>query len=113
MVKHYTLLLNGGVQRLSRVYASGAADAQPSAQDDLAFRHLRLQAVPANAAVIYVGATSSVSSTDHGGSLDPTQATAVDHIEFGPFTAGGSIKLSDLYVIGTNNDRLAILGVPY
>jgi hypothetical protein len=112
MVKTYTLLLNGGVQRLSQVYASGANNAQPSATDDLPFRQLRLQQVPANAAVIYVGADATVSATNHGASLDPTQASAVDSLDLGPFDAG-PLKLSDLYVIGSNNERLAILGVPF
>ena len=112
MIKHYTLLLNGTVQRLSQVLASGANNAQPAASEDIPFRQLRVQAVPANAAVVYVGTTDQVSATNHGASLDPTQASAVDSLDLGPFDAG-PLKLSDLYVLGTNNERVAILGVPF
>lgn len=112
MIKHYTLVLNGSVQRLSQVYPSGANNAQPSAQEDLPFRQLRVQQVPANGTVIYLGATDQVSATNHGASLDPTQASAVDSLDLGPFDAG-PLKLSDLYVLGANNERVAILGVPF
>ena len=100
------------MQRVSQVYASGAGNAQPTAAEDLPFRQLRLQQVPANTAVIYVGASDTISATNHGASLDPTQASAVDSLELGPFDAG-PIKLSDLYVLGSANERLAILGVPF
>lgn len=110
MVKHYTLTLTGVAQRLSQVLASGANNVQPSVMEDVAFQQLRLQADPANGAAVYIGTTSAVSSTDHGASLDPTQATAVDHLNLGPYGCG-PVKLSDLWVIGTNAQRLMVLGV--
>ena len=110
MVKSYSLTLTGAVQRLSQVLASGANNAMPTVMEDLAYQQLRLQADPANGAVVYIGAGSDVSSTNHGASLDPTQATAVDSLTLGPF-ACGPVKLSDLWVIGTNGQRLMVLGV--
>ena len=112
MVKAYTLTLSGVAQRLSQVLPSGAGNAQPSAADDIPFRQLRLQADPANANVVFVGADNTVSSTTHGGSLDSTQATAVDHLVFGPFETG-PVKLSDIWVNGTGTQKVMVLGVPF
>ena len=111
-VKHYTLTLSGAAQRLSQVYSSGANNAQPSAAQDLPYRQVILQADPANAAVVYLGGDSGVSSTNHGASLDPTQATAQDRVSLGPFETG-PVKLSDLWVLGTASQRLMVLVVPY
>ena len=112
MVTQYTLTLDGTAQRLSQVYSSGAGNAQPSAAQDIPFRQVFLQADPANANVVYVGASSAVTSVNHGISLDPTQATAQDRVSLGPFPTG-AVKLSDLWVIGTNAQRLMVLGIPF
>lgn len=109
---HYTLLLNGSPQRLSSVFTSGAGNAQPSDAENIPFRQLHIQQVPANANVIYVGASSAVSATNHGVSLDPTQASAGDRLDLGPYDSG-PLKLSDIWVLGTNNERVAVLGVPF
>ena len=63
MVKHYSLTLDGTAQRLSQVYASGAANAQPSAAEDIPYRQVFLQADPANANAVFIGATSAVNVT--------------------------------------------------
>lgn len=107
-----TLTLNGTAQRLSQVYASGAANAEPSADQNIPFRQLWLQADPANANVVYLGADALVTSINHGVSLDPTQATAQDRVSMGPFSSG-PVKLSDFWAIGTNAQRLMILGIPF
>ena len=115
MVRSYSLTLNGVAQRLSQVYASGAANAQPSAADDIPFRQVSLQPDPAAAAVIYIAGSNvgaSISSSNHGASLDPTQATAGDRLSLGPFESG-PVKLSDLWVLGTNNERVMVLAVPF
>jgi hypothetical protein len=106
--KHFTLTLTGSAQRLSSVLT----DPTVGGRDDVGYRQIILSQVPANGAVIYVGASSGVSSTSHGFSLDPTQATAVDKVSLGPFDSG-PIRLSDLWVIGTNNELLGIFGIPY
>lgn len=112
MVVHRTLTLSGAAQRLSQVYPSGANNAQPSAQEDLPYRQVILQADPANGAVVYLGGDSTVSATSHGASLDPTQATAQDRVSLGPFDTG-PVKLSDLWVLGTASQRLMVLAVPF
>ena len=109
---HYALTLDGTAQRLSQVLASGTANAQPLPSQDIPFKQLILQADPANANVVYIGASSGVSATSHGCSLDPTQATAQDRVTFGPFTSSVACKLSDLWVLGTNAQRLMVLGIP-
>ena len=107
--KHFILTLNGSAQRLSSVLPNVAV----GGVDDIGCRQIILQQVPANTAVIYGGADDTVSATDHGWSLDPTQATAGnDRVVFGPFDSG-PIRLSDIWVIGTNNELLAIFLIPY
>ena len=110
-IRAYTLTLTGVAQRLSQVLASGAANVEPNKSEDIPFRQIRLQADPANANVVYVGDASTVSATVHGGSLDPTEASA-ESLTLGPFPTG-PLRLSDLWVIGTNAQRLMVLGVPF
>lgn len=112
MVRHYTLTLTGTAQRLSRVLPSGAADVEPSAVENIPFRQLIFAADPANSAVVYIGGeNATVSATSHGFSLDPTQASQ-GPVSVGPFETG-PLKLSQFYVLGTNNERLMVLGVPF
>ena len=103
-LKHYDILLTGAAQRVSTV--AGVA------VDDISFRQLIVSADPANTAVAYGSDDSNISATNHGFALDPTQATAVDKVSIGPFESG-AVRLSDLWVLGTNNERLHILGVPF
>lgn len=110
-LRSYTLTLTGVAQRLSQVLSTGAGNADPTGGEDIPFRQIRLQADPANAAVVYVGDSSAVSSTAHGGSLDPTEASA-NSIILGPFPTG-PLRLSDIWVVGTNTQRLMVLGVPF
>jgi len=108
---HRSLTLTGVAQRLSQVYASGAGNVDPSAAEDIPYRQVILSADPANTAVVYVGSSSSVSSTSHGFSLDPTQASQVP-VSLGPFETG-PLKLSEIWVLGTNNERVMLGLVPY
>ena len=103
---HYALTLSGAAENVA---AALGLDEQAAT---LPYRQVRLQADPANAAVVYIGATNAVSSTNHGASVDPTQATAEDSVSLGPFPAG-AVKLKDIWVIGTATQRLMILGVPF
>jgi hypothetical protein len=104
--QYYTLTLNGAIQRLSSVLA----DATVGGRDDVGFQEIELQAGPANTAAVY-GGGATVSSTLAGFALDPTQGTAVDRKKFGPYS-GSSIRLSGIYVIGTNAELLFITAVP-
>lgn len=106
--KDYTLTLTGVAQRLSTVLANNA----PGGPEDFACRQIIFSSDPANANAIYVGTTSAVSSTVHGFSLDPTQATAKDRESVGPFEAG-PVKLSDFWVVGTNTQLLHVMLIPF
>jgi len=105
--RHYNLLLTGAVQRLTSLFTAPVV----GSREDLPFRQLIFSADPANGAAIYVGAAAAVTATDHGFSLDPTQASQ-QPVAVGPFESG-AVKLSDFYVLGTNNERLHILGIPF
>lgn len=105
--RDYSLTLTGVAQRLSSVLAN----TEVGGPNDEGFRQLLFSADPANTAAIYVGSSSSVSSSAHGFSLDPTQASQ-QPVALGPFERG-PIKLSEIWVIGTNNEKLHLFGVPY
>ncbi len=106
-VRDYSLTLNGSAQRLSTVLS----DPTVGGPMDAAFRQLLFSAAPGNTAAVYVGSTSSVSSTVHGFSLDPTQASQLP-VSVGPFETG-PVKLSEFYVLGTNAEILHVLGIPF
>jgi hypothetical protein len=106
-VRHFDLTLNGAAQQLSSAIPSVAGAAGP----DEAYRQLIFSSAPANAAAIYIGATSSVSSASHGFSLDPTQASQ-QPVSVGPFESG-PVKLSEIWVIGANAEILHVLGIPF
>lgn len=106
-VRDFTLTLNGAAQRLSTVLAV----TEPGGSRDEAYRQLMLQADPANAAAVYVGSSNAVSAASHGFSLDPTQATA-PVLVIGPFETG-PVKLSEIWVLGTNTEKLHIFGIPF
>lgn len=106
MIRHYDITLTGVAQRVSTVL--GITVGGP---DDLPFSQLIVAAHPANSNAIFIGGASTVSATSYGFSLDPTQATAKDRESIGPFPYG-PVKLSDLWVFGTNAEVLHILGVP-
>lgn len=103
---HYAVTLTGVAQNVAAALGLNEQAAT------LPYRQVILAADPANANVLYIGATSGVSSTDHGFSLDPTQATAKDRESLGPFPSG-AVKLNEIWVIGTANQRLMIAGVPF
>ena len=107
MVRDYQLDLAAAAKRVSQVYASGAADAQPSAADDIPFRQLILSA---RGGVAFVGAASDVSTTNYGVRAEIGAAGSAP-VTLGPFESG-PIKLSDFWAAGAGS-TLHILGIPY
>lgn len=127
----YTLTLNGAAQQLiTAVPAATGGHGVPLAVDgpvvggayDVPFRTLSLQPDAANAGVIYVagagsgmnaGSGSGVSSSKYGFRLE----VPVSSIPAPPYILGeypsGPIKLSDIWVIGTNGDKLHIFGIEF
>lgn len=103
----YSLLLNGSAQRLSSVLT----DTEVGGREDIAYQQIILSAAAGNSNPVFIGSSSGVTSTAYGFALDATQATAKDRESIGPFPTG-RIKLSEIWVIGTNAERLQIAGVP-
>jgi len=106
-VRHFDLTLNGAAQQLSTAIPAVGGAPGP----DEAYRQLIFSSAPGNAAAIYIGATSSVSSSSHGFSLDPAQATQ-QPVYVGPFDTG-PVKLSEFWVLGANSEILHVLGIPF
>ena len=104
--KQYTLTLNGAVQRLSLVLS----DPTPGGLLDIPLRQVTFQGLKANTNDIFVGDNSAVTSTSHAFRVDATDAALP--LVLGPFETG-PMKLSDFYVIGTNNEVLVIGAVPF
>lgn len=101
MVGHYVLTLSGSAQALSS--ASGSPP-------DRAVRTVSLQPGASNAAAVYVG-DADVSDSDYGVRLE----AASGGVPPAPFMLGetqsqvGHFKLSDLYVLGSNTEKLHLL----
>lgn len=103
-MKDFTLTLTGSAQQLSSVLSDAA-------RDNIPWQSLHIQPDAANANPVYVGTTSSVSSSSHGVRL-PAASGGVPPAPY-IFEAVGQqqLRLSAIYVIGTNTEKLHILGV--
>lgn len=104
--RDYTLTLNGAAQCLRSVLGN----TERGGPQDEAYRIIMLQPDKANTNDIFVGSSSAVSSSLYGIRMDA--ADTVTSLEMGHFDTG-PIKLSDLWVIGTNNEKLHIFGIPF
>ena len=103
--RDYQVTLAAAAVRLSRAYASGAGDAQPSGADDIPYRQILITAEAADA---FIGAASDVSSTNFGIMVD---STALGPTSIGPFETG-PVKLSDFWAAGAGS-TLHLLGIPF
>lgn len=121
-LRDWTLTLNGSAQQLSSVLGVDdtskanppTAEAVRGGTRDEALRTIILQGDPANTHVVYVGSSSSVSSSLYGVAVpipiatsNPTALIAMSWSHSGP------VKLSDFWVLGTANEKLHILAVPF
>ena len=109
MIAVYTLTLTGVAQSLTSLMA--AADQSVGGANDYGLRQILFQADPANGSAVYVGADNTVSSSAHGFSLDPTQASQMP-VTIGPFETG-PVRLSDFWALGSNGEKLHVTAVPY
>lgn len=109
-IQHHVLTLDGAVQRLSDVLT----DRTSAGRDDVPLRTISLQPRGTNGNPVFVGATSSTSSTDYGVRLEPGSAS-VPPAPFilGEHDVGGPLRLSNFYVIGTDTQHLHIMTVPF
>ncbi len=108
MTKSYVLALTGSAQQLSAVYAGtpyAAAENEPS------YNFLSLQADTGNAAIIKVGSDSGVATT-YGYRIEAPTATVPPAPNQYENVKDQLLKLSDIWVIGTNGDDIRIHGIP-
>lgn len=85
--------------------------------DDQHVRYLSVQPYAGNAAVVYIGGptlSGTLSSTNYGCRLE----IPVTSIPSAPFIVtdaqrGAGIKLSDVWVVGTTNDKLSVMWSPH
>jgi hypothetical protein len=105
------LTLDGTIQRLSSVLT----DPEVGGADDEALRVVQLQMQGNSANPLFVGGAPKVgtnvtlTSTDHGFRLEPGSGG----VPTAPYLLGefetGPIRLSDVYVLGTNAEVLHIM----
>lgn len=108
MTKSYVLTLNGSAQQLSAVFA-GTPWAEAVNEPSLTFASL--QPDTANTNIIKVGSDSAVATT-YGFRLEAPAATIPPAPLQFENMKDQMLKLSDLWVIGTNNEKLRIFFVP-
>lgn len=103
-LRHKTVTLTGSVQRLSDVI--GLPDAP--------IVSISMIADDSNTNPVYLGSTSTISSSDYGVILaNPNGTTKTPTLhQAGPWPSP-SVRMSDIYVLGTNNEKLHVMWVPY
>lgn len=104
-MKHYDITLTGDAQHLG----VGLTEAE-----DLPFRELLLQPQGDNANPIYVGGDDGVTTSSYGARIEAGDGSDVPPVplKLGPYE-GGPLKLSRVWVIGTADEVLHVLGVPF
>lgn len=99
-VQDFVLTLDGTAQRLSSLYAS--------ADLDVPVQVVMLQADGANANPIFVGGSGAVTTSAWGFRIEKATAT-VPPVPVIIAVERMAIRLSDLWVIGTNTEKLHVL----
>ena len=113
----YTMTLTGAVQQGNQMLPTTPVGSLPGNQvggpNDIACRSICLQPDGANTGVIYVGAKSTMTTSDWGIRLEAPIGTVPPP----PFLLGefpsGPIRPSDLFFLGTNADKVHVLLVPF
>ncbi len=105
MVKHFTLTLTTGTQRLSAVFGDfNASGAQGS---EVCWSVLSLQADAANTGPVYLGGYGTVLSSSAWGIFLPIPASSVPAAPV-IITEPGAIRLDEWTVIATAGEKLHI-----
>lgn len=102
-MKDYTLTLNGSIQRLSTALADQNLD--------IPFESLHLQPDGANANPIYVGSSTSITASSYGVRLPAASGGVPPAPYIFEHPGEGRLRLSQLFVFGTNAEKLHILGI--
>jgi hypothetical protein len=103
MVRDAAVTFSGSVQNLAAVLGIVAG----SVQDRV--RSIQLQPAGGNAAAMYVGMRSTITSSDHAFSL-PAGAAGVPPAPYiSPPSPSGALLLSEWYVLGTNAQKVYVM----
>lgn len=106
MIRHYTLTLTTGAQRLSSVLGDYNASGAQNPSDDRSWRQLALQADAANTGAITVGGYGTLlTTTGAHGFLIPAPTSSVPAAPF-IFT---DTRLDEVVVLGVASEKLHIL----
>lgn len=108
-MKDYTLTLSGSVQRLS----AALSDPTVNGPDDVPCRALHIQPDGTNANPIFVGAAPTVSASQHGVRLAASSGGVPMAPYIFEFSGEGPLRLSHFYVLGTANEKLHLLLLPF
>lgn len=103
-IAHYVLTLTAAVQQLSSVFPALTGGLKAGAYD-VPCTFLTLQPGGGNASPIYLGADATLSASVYGFRLE----AATGGVPPAPFVFNppvGNVKLSDLYVLGANGEKL-------
>lgn len=112
MLKTFVLSLDGTAQNLLTALTASAVTTTTGATENLHCVSLDLQPRGTNAAPVYIGDSSAVSSTNYGTRLEAgTAGVPPAPYPFGPYRAG-SINLADIWVIGGAGEFLHCTAVP-
>jgi len=106
MVLHYTLTLDGNVQRLSSVLPGATADKVAQEQS---WSYISIQADPANTHVAYVGGYPTIISSSDYGWIIPLPPSNIPAAPLQIMPGCPAVRLSEFTVIGTNAEKLHIL----
>ena len=106
-IAHYVLTLTGAVQQLSSVLPALTGGLKAGAYD-YPCTFLTLQPGGGNANPIYVGDDNAITSTDYGFRLEAATA-GVPPAPFVFDPGVGNVKVGDLFVLGTNGEKLHLL----
>jgi hypothetical protein len=109
MVKHYALTLSGSAQSLAAVLPTYVAG-QQAGPNELSWSWMALQTAAANTHVVYVGGQGTVlSSSAYGFRIEAPTSTVPPAPSIVELGGGGSIRLSEWQVLGTDTEILHIL----
>ena len=103
--RQHQLTLNGSVQQLSTAVQTDATIVVTASREwDPVASYIDLQADDGNSNPVYIGYDNTVSAGNHGVRI-PTPSAGVPSP---PYRIEGPIQLRDIWVIGTNNEKLNI-----
>ena len=99
-LQHYTATMTGAALRLSTLMS----------EPHLPLRQIIFTNDASAAAVVCIG-HAGVSTADYGIRL-PAGTTTPTNVSLGPFESG-AVNVEDIYLIGTNNEKVHVTLIPH